>query len=125
MMTGVITARREAVLRLQVLDAASSGQPIEVEAVIDTGFTGYLTLPGALIRQFALRLHGTREVLLGDGSRVMLDIYRGRVLWDGQPRDVQVLAAEGGALVGMSLLYGHELRLPVIDGGVVTIQALP
>ena len=124
-MTGVVTARREAVLRLQVLGAASSGQTLEVEAVIDTGFTGYLTLPGVLISQLALRLHGTREAVLGDGSRVMLDIYRGRVLWDGQPRDVQALAAEGGALVGMSLLYGHELRLSVIDGGIVTIQALP
>lgn len=55
----------------------------------------------------------------------MLDIHQGQVLWNGQPRAVQVLAAEGGALIGMSLLYGHELRLPVVDGSTFTIHALP
>jgi clan AA aspartic protease len=122
MMTGVVTARREAVLRLQVRNA--HGQQVEVEAVIDTGFNGYLTLPADILRALSLPLHGTREAILGDGSHVMLDIYRAQALWNDQPRDIQILAAEGGALIGMSLLYGSELRMQVVDGGSVMIETL-
>ena len=43
MITGTVTAEREAVINLQVCD--TSGQQYSIEAVIDTGFTGALTLP--------------------------------------------------------------------------------
>jgi len=122
MISGVVTAEREAVVRLQVLDV--NGQPIVVDAVIDTGFNGYLTLPAAIVTSLSLPLHGTRAAMLGDGSNVMLDIYRAQVMWHDQPRTVQILAAEGGALVGMSLLHGSELRMRVATGGSVTIESL-
>jgi hypothetical protein len=38
---------------------------------------------------------------------------------------VLVLAADGGPLVGLSLLYGHRVTLDVVDGGRVSIEALP
>jgi predicted aspartyl protease len=47
MIKGKITAYQEAVVELEVSGLNSSAK---IEAVIDTGFTGYLTLPGALIR---------------------------------------------------------------------------
>jgi clan AA aspartic protease len=123
MIQGVVTADREAVVRLQILDAA--GNPTDLDVVIDTGFNGYMTLPMAIIRQHHLALHGTRSVTLGDGTQVMLDIYRATILWMGQPRTVQALAAEGGALIGMALLYGSEVSLRVLDGGPVTITPIP
>jgi predicted aspartyl protease len=46
MMTGIVNVDLEAVLRLSVRDAA--GHSHDVEAVIDTGFNGFLTLPPAL-----------------------------------------------------------------------------
>ena len=39
MMSGVVTAEREAVLKLEVRD--NRGGRVEVDAVIDTGFTGF------------------------------------------------------------------------------------
>ena len=46
-MTGNVNADLEPSVRLTVHDAG--GQPRELEAVIDTGFNGFLTLPPALI----------------------------------------------------------------------------
>ena len=49
MMTGVVNADLEPLLRLTVRDAG--GQPHDVEAVIDTGFNGFLTLPSCADRR--------------------------------------------------------------------------
>ena len=121
--TGVVTARREAVLRLSVL--GTDEQRTEIEAVLDTGFTGYLTLPAAIVEELALPSRGAREAVLADGSTVVFEVYRARVVWDGEPRGVQVLSSEGTALVGMSLLHGHEVRISVAEGGNVVIERLP
>jgi hypothetical protein len=51
-------------------------------------------------------------------------VYRGGVLWDGRRRPVQVLAARGGALAGMSLLWGHRVDLSATEGGEVIVEPL-
>ncbi len=123
MIHGVVRAGREATIRLQV--QGTQGQETDVQAVLDTGFTGYLTLPTVVIQTLALALQGVRAAVLGDGSTVFLDIYRATALWDDQPRTIQVLAAEGSSLVGMALLHGYQITLQVVDGGTVTIEKLP
>lgn len=65
------------------------------------------------------------RVTLADGSEIDLDAYTAAVVWDGRPRHVSALAADGGPLVGMSLLYSFELKVEVLDGGAVEIRALP
>ncbi len=57
---------------------------------------------------------------LADGSRILLDVYRAVVLWDGSERDIDVLAMGSEPLIGMSLLDGSDVRLQVTDGGLVT-----
>jgi len=56
---------------------------------------------------------------------VVLDLYLATVLWDTQPREVLVLAAEGGPLMGMAMLYGHRVILHVVDNGDVLIDPWP
>lgn len=97
----------------------------QVEAVVDTGFTGHLALPPALIGELSLPLRGSRDSFLADGSRVSLDAYRVGVEWDGRVRVVPALAAEGGPLMGMSLHRGHEIRIEAVDRGEVQNRALP
>ena len=121
MITGQVSADREAVIPVTILDAGN--QATEVEGVIDTGFTDFLTLPPALIASLRLTFRESAEFVLGDGSPVQFDIYVATVLWDGQQKNILVLASEGGPLVGMSLLYGYRVILDVVDGGTITIEA--
>ena len=48
--SGTVTAEREAVVRLVVLGPGDPGTSVEIEAVLDTGFTGHLTLPPEIVK---------------------------------------------------------------------------
>ena len=122
MIIGKVIANREAVIELEII--GSNQKRENVETVIDTGFNGYLTLSSDLINYLKLQLAGSRHVTLGDGNVVVLDMYLAKVLWHGQEREVLILEAEGGPLVGMSLLYGSRVMLEVVDNGDVTIAPL-
>ncbi len=123
MITGSVNARREAVIPIIV--RGSGGDEQEIDAVIDTGFNGSLTLPTLLIATLGLTWRELRRALLADGREEVLDVYEATIVWDGQPRNVSAYAADTDPLVGMSLLYGYDLHIQVIDGGGVTIEALP
>jgi clan AA aspartic protease len=123
MITGVVTPGRDATIALDVRSA--NAQQATVTAIVDTGFTGYLTLPTALMASLAFPRIGVRPATLADGSQVNLEIYDATLLWDGQILNILALAAGGDPLVGMALLYGHTLTIQVVDGGGVTIEALP
>jgi clan AA aspartic protease len=123
MITGVVTANHEATIPLVVHGA--HGQQETIDAVIDTGFTGSVTLPHMLITALGLSWLGRQRVMLGDGSMRFFDVYAGTILWDGQVRTVEIDATDAEPLLGMHLLTGHEVRMQVVDGGTVTIEALP
>lgn len=53
MITGTVNAHREAILRLAVFDAGSNQFPSD--AVVDTGFDGWISLPPVLIATLGLR----------------------------------------------------------------------
>ena len=123
MITGVVNANREATIRLVV--TGPNGQQQDTEAIIDTGFTGFLTLPSPRIAALGLSWLSRPPGILADGSVDVFDVYVAIVMWDGQPRTVEVEAADTEPLVGMSLLDSHALRIDVLRGGVVSISALP
>ena len=79
MIRGVVTADCEAVIRLVVRGPA--GQEQEVDAVVDTGFDGWFSLPPALIAQLELEWRRRGRALLADGSECVFDIYE--VRWCG------------------------------------------
>ena len=114
---------REALVRVTV--CSPGGQEQEIEAVIDTGFDGSLTLPLAYIMSLGLPWRRRGRALLADGTESLFDIYEATVVWDGTPRRIAVDAADTNPLIGMSLLYGYELTIQAVEGGHVMIQALP
>lgn len=123
MIAGVVTADREAIIPVNILGMA--GQIQGVDAVIDTGFDGSLSLPPALIAQLGLAWQHVGRALLADGSESIFNIYEATVLWDGLHRDVLVHEADTMPLVGMALLDGFELSIRVRPSGQVAIRQLP
>jgi hypothetical protein len=54
-----------------------------------------------------------------------MDYYRGIVIWHGQIRLIDALAAEAKPLIGTQLLEGNELKIQFKRGGSVTIAPIP
>ena len=114
---------RESIIELEVY---GPGQPAQqIQAVIDTGYNGYLTLPGRLVTALQLPFAGHRRGTLADGSVTRLDVYLASVVWHGRQIDVLISQTAGVPLIGMSLLAGSRLTIDVVDGGDVTIDELP
>jgi predicted aspartyl protease len=122
MITGRVTTDEKAIIRLVVSGPDGAAQDLEV--LLDTGFNGYLKLPGAAIAALALRYQRDAVVMLADDTVIVMLQYEGRGDWDGEAREVLVLEAEGVPLAGMSLLRGSRVTLNVVDGGAVTIEPL-
>ena len=120
--TGTVNANREAILRLTIRDV--NGQEIERDALVDTGFDGWLSLPPEFIAALGIPWHRYGLAVLADGSQTTSNIYIGDVLWDGQPRTILIYELDGEPLVGMSLMYGYELVLPVLDGAAFTLRLI-
>ncbi|MGB3312226.1 MAG: hypothetical protein WA939_01815 [Nodosilinea sp.] len=122
MMQGLVNQSCEAVVRVAVGHADLPKQM--VEAVVDTGFTGFLSLPSSTIAALSLPWRFRDVGTLGDGSEVIFDMYKASVIWDGKVQIIDVAASEADPLVGMSLLYGFKLQIDVVEGGTVQIEAL-
>ena len=122
MMIGNVNSRREAIIQLAVLGENDQRQGIK--AVIDTGYTGFLTLPSALIAKLGLTWFMQEEGTLGDGSLCMFNVFEAFIIWNGQIRAIEINESEAEPLVGMGLLEGYELNIQGLAGGTVTIKAL-
>ncbi len=122
MLSGRVTPDKEAVVAFEV--QGTDEKKVEVEAAIDTGFNGFLTLPKTLIEELDLRFLGTGQAALGDGNEVEMDLYLAALRWTEGVRNVFVLEAEGGVLVGMLLLDGCRVILDVEEEGTVSIESL-
>ena len=120
-MTGKVTLLH-ALLNVPFL--LSGDALIEVPFVIDTGFTGALTLPSPDVETLQLVSLGTKRVTLADDSAVEVPLYRATILWNGIEKRVAVLATGGRPLLGTALLDGTELNIRFIENGEVTLEAL-
>jgi clan AA aspartic protease len=123
MIIGNVNANREAIIQFAVL--GENRQKQGTRAVIDTGYTGCLTLPSSVIATLGLTWYVQQEGILGDGSLCMFNVYEASVIWDGQVRSVEINESETDPLVGMGLLEGYELKIQGVAGGLVTITVLP
>ena len=120
MIQGVVNASLEAVVSLTV--QGPTGHTREIEAVIDTGFSGSLTLPPPLVAELGLVFEGMGWAFLADGTEARFDVHSVTMLWDERPRHVYAYAADATPLVGMRLLHHHNLNIDVEDGGQVAIH---
>jgi len=99
------------------------GEPVEVSAVVDTGFSGFLTLPISILERLGLSQTDTEEAALADGSVLRFGVYEVTLDWDEEERTVPAYATESAALLGISMLMGSIGTFEFIDGGTVTLES--
>ena len=73
MIEGVVNAAYEPVITLAL--QGPLGQSREVEAIVDTGFNGFLTLPTSLVSELGLPFVSIGRATLADGNEIAYEVY--------------------------------------------------
>ncbi len=98
-----------------------NGVPARLETVIDTGFSGLMTLPDTTVEQMSLKKIGQARTYLADGIEREYDLYKVDVDWFGESRSIEVLCMGRFPLLGMAMMDGLDLRVRVEDGGAIAL----
>lgn len=120
MITGLVNAEFDPTIPLSIRRA--DGQVFTQDAIVDTGFNGWLSLPPDEIAQLNLKWKRRGRAMLGDGSECVFDIYEAVVVWDNTLLKIPVDEADAEPLVGMSLMEGYQLTVQVFEGGRVELR---
>ena len=115
--------RLEAQITIGIAGVDRVFQPENV--IVDTGFTGSLTLPESIITRLGLTRYGRRPAIQASGEQRMFEIYGALVSWHGRPRPVLVYQSNSRPLLGMELLTGSRLIVDAWEGGDVIIEEHP
>jgi clan AA aspartic protease len=123
MIHGIVDWKFEATLRLAIGDKNSLKM---IDAIVDTGFDGFLMLPRTIISNLGLSPYSNEKLKLADGTICISDVYKSSLLWDGNYKmiDIHAHVGETTPLVGMSLLREYRIQIDVVKGGEVTLQSL-
>lgn len=91
-------------------------------AWIDTGFSGDIVLPDALIERLGLSISGTVTAILADGSTRVMTTHTCILLWFGQTRRLEVVANAGNhPLLGIGLLLDRTMHIDYPGKAVVVM----
>jgi clan AA aspartic protease len=119
MITGIVNADFEPIIPLSI--CGSDGNVYTQEAIVDTGFNGWLSLPPDLIAELNLKWKRRGRAILGDGTECVFDVYEAVLVWDGNMLTIPIDEADSEPLVGMSLMEGYQLTVQVFEGGLVEL----
>jgi clan AA aspartic protease len=120
MMTGIVLDLHALLPVTFVL--SDSQASITLDFVVDTGFTGYLTLPQEVINSLGLSYLESIDAKLADDSSIRLPIHEAIIIWHGETYPVRVLATGKRPLLGTALLQDCEFVAQFVDNGIVTVE---
>jgi clan AA aspartic protease len=120
MITGIVNPDFEPIIPLSI--CGSDGKVCTQDAIVDTGFNGWLSLPPDLIAQLDLKWKRRGRAILGDGSECVFNVYEAVLVWDGNFLTIPIDEADSEPLVGMSLMEGYQLMVQVFEGGRVELS---
>lgn len=121
MMTGSVRSMH---ILLPVTFRLREPPDVTIEFVVDTGFTGALTLPPTAVAAMGFPFLHRIPAQLADGSFVEMAIHSATIVWNGIDIEARVLATGERPLLGIGLLAGSELTAQFREDGLVTIDDL-
>jgi clan AA aspartic protease len=114
-MNGRVDGAGRALVRLGVKPSATT-TAVEIDAWVDTGFTGELVLPQERIAALSLPVSAVVRVELGDGSQTVLNTYTCLIEWFGHVKQIEVIANTGQfPLLGVGLLQNCTLTVDYVS----------
>ena len=81
-------------------------------------------MPVAAVSAMKLPFIRRMPVNLADDSTILVEVFAATILWNGEERELEVLATGIRTLIGTLLLEGSELKVQFADGGLVTVETL-
>ena len=120
MLRGRVSPDEQALITVDIHGKKDRSESLEV--VIDTGFTGDLTLLADTINRLGLLPTGQDEFELVNGEHTEFQVYLGSVAWHGRPHKVYILESECDPLLGMTLLWDSRTTIDATPDGQVTIE---
>ena len=120
---GTVNSKSELGLRIRV--RGPSGCEMEFDAIVDTGFTGDLLLPIAIVQMLELLPRGSIDAALADGTRIRSQAFGADVDWGGIYRRAVVSAIGNSPMIGLNLVHGHRLEADIVAGGEVVVRPIP
>ncbi len=94
----------------------------QIDVIVDTAFTGCLTLPEAVISRLGLVRQGVQQVTVASGEVEGFDYYETQVQWHEQIYGVQIFESIDQSLLGTELLEGSRVVIDTWEGGDVIIE---
>jgi len=124
MATGYFDSNGDPWLEIEISGPFSN--PSKTQCLIDTGFTGFLSMPFLSAFPLGLILTGTMNIVFANGDIQPRLTCLGKAIFDGQTNvGVIVLEPQGNqVLLGMNFLRKFGMRLNV-DPGESTVELLP
>ena len=87
-------------------------KPRRFQAVLDTGFNGYLSVPEAVIHPSGWHFVGYEEYEIATGDQVRERVYLGDVIFDRRRFTTHVVTSRAkDVLIGTRFLSGKTLRI--------------
>ncbi len=120
MIAGYVNGDLEAIVPVALVDG--NGYRWRQEVIVDTGFSGDLTLPAEFIDQLGLTPAGQVDTTLANGQTVETNQYQATVVWEGERLTVDVMESENQYLLGTNLLHGRTVTVQMWAGGDVAID---
>jgi clan AA aspartic protease len=116
MIRGRVTSEGEPLVPITLHGRRSA----RIEAVLDTGFTGHISIARRHRSKMRLAKLGKIESELADGSRVVQAAYLGAVSFDGERKAVLVTISDAqDSLVGTALLRDKRVVIDFVSRRIV------
>jgi clan AA aspartic protease len=114
---------RDLQARINVIFRLPEQPDLAIECVVDTGFAGALTLSPEVVEALKLPFFVEIDANLANDADVRTAVHIATIVWEGQEKEVAVLALGRRPLLGTALLEGKRLCADFNEEGSVTITS--
>jgi clan AA aspartic protease len=117
MIQGSVDQNLQAKVPVSILDKADKISTLD--AVVDTGFSGHLSISVYELHKINLIFSHSQKFELGDGRIVRQKVFLGQIIFDNQKLAANVLVSKSrDTLIGTALLTNKKLEIDYTNIGV-------